>query len=339
ETHFTDEGVAIGVAATRPADFTTRVFHLSDALQWSMGDHHLKVGVLGELEHWEQDYVFGSAGVFTFGSLDQFAQGVGSFYQASTTGGPVSFDVRSGGVFAQDTWRPFEGLELRAGLRFDIQDLPSNAIALDSAFAGQSGFVAATGIRDGNDVSPRAGFTWMPDREGLWRVQGGGGFFYHGMDLALFSEAALYDGGVTVRRVVGDVGGWPAQSAASVPFADRQLTLFRDSYQNPRTGKLSLDVSRLVGGVTVEVSGNYFHTDYLPRRTDLNLAPGASGSTQEGRAVFGTLVKQGGSITVQPGTNRAIPGYDLVQGIAPTGFADYYGLTLSLERIVAGRLR
>ncbi|MGH7657829.1 MAG: hypothetical protein ACREL6_06300, partial [Gemmatimonadales bacterium] len=205
--------------------------------------------------------------------------------------------------------------------------------------AGLSGFVAETSIRDGNDVSPRAGFTWVPDREGHWRVQGGGGFFYHGMDLALFSEAALYDGGVTIRRVVGDVGGWPAPDPAAVPFADRRLTLFRDSYQNPRTGKLSLDVSRLVGGVTVEVSGNYFHTDYLPRRTDLNLAPGASGSTLEGRAVFGTLVKQGGSITVQPGTNRAIPGYDLVHGIAPTGFADYYGLTLSLERIVAGRLR
>ncbi|MGH7658491.1 MAG: hypothetical protein ACREL6_09665, partial [Gemmatimonadales bacterium] len=104
ETHFTDEGVAIGVDATRPADFTTRVFHLSDALQWSVGDHHLKVGVLGELEHWEQDYVYGSAGVFTFGSLDLFAQGTGSFYQASSTGGPASFDVRNGGVFAQDTW-------------------------------------------------------------------------------------------------------------------------------------------------------------------------------------------------------------------------------------------
>ena len=335
ETRFAAEGAAMGIAATLPADFTTRVFHFSDAVQVRLGERHrLKLGALGEFVRWEQDYLYAGAGVFTFGDLDRFAQGIGAFYQARDTAGAVSFSSKNAAAFLEDTWRPTDRLEVRAGVRFEAQALPKTAIGLDQGWTTATGFVPLLQVRDRNDFAPVGSFAWTSAR-GDWRVEGGGGWFYHGMDLALFSEAIQYDGGVRVRRAVGNLSAWPAVDTAAVPFAERRLTLFKDSYQNPRTAKLSLGISRLLRGATIGVTGHYFHTDYLPRRTDLNLAAGVTGATQEGRAVYGTLVKQGGGIVVQPGSNRLVSGYDMVLGVAPTGFADYYGVTLSLSRPVA----
>jgi hypothetical protein len=85
-------------------------------------------------------------------------------------------------------------------------------------------------------------------------------------------------------------------------------------------------------GTSLHANFAYHHTDYLARRTDLNLNPIPLGETQEGRPVYGTLVKQGGLISAEPQSNRRFTDFDLVSGLSSTGFSDYYEVSLLLER-------
>ncbi len=106
-------------------------------------------------------------------------------------------------------------------------------------------------------------------------------------------------------------------------------------YRAPRSFKGDFSITRaLRGGMTVQLATAYRHTDYLLRRNDLNLAP-ALGQDQNGRPVFGTLVQQGGLVTVEPGSSRAFPGFDLVSLLSPTGFSDYYEVAASLNRPIS----
>src|SRR5205823_6561347 len=84
----------------------------------------------------------------------------------------------------------------------------------------------------------------------------------------------------------------------------------------------------------LHLSGSYHHADYLLQRTDLNRVLSAVGTTQEGRPVYGRLAQEGGFVTPLPGSNRRFDDFDLVSGLSPTGFADYYALSATLERRV-----
>ncbi|HXI21650.1 MAG TPA: hypothetical protein VNH46_11215, partial [Gemmatimonadales bacterium] len=113
-------------------------------------------------------------------------------------------------------------------------------------------------------------------------------------------------------------------------------TLFTPGgYRDPRTFKADVQITHTVSGLHLQVLAGYHHTDFLPRVTDLNLAAAPSGTTQEGRAVYGTLVQQGGLLVAMPGSNRRLPGYDLVSAIASTGFSNYYQAGFGLSRETA----
>jgi hypothetical protein len=99
--------------------------------------------------------------------------------------------------------------------------------------------------------------------------------------------------------------------------------------------KGDLSVSRgLGGGALLQLVGSYRHTDFLLRRVDQNRVPTSIAETQEGRPVFGTLVKQGGMLSAEPGSNRRFSGFDQVSALVPNGFSDNYEVTVSLDRRV-----
>ena len=115
--------------------------------------------------------------------------------------------------------------------------------------------------------------------------------------------------------------------------------MFTSGYRTPRTLKAGLGLrGQMSGGVALRLAGSYHHSDYLLRRVDLNRAPGTLAVTQEGRGVYGALVKQGGLVTADPGSNRRFAEFDLVSALVPTGFSDHYEFTASLERQVARAL-
>ena len=94
------------------------------------------------------------------------------------------------------------------------------------------------------------------------------------------------------------------------------------------------DKQALIGrGVEVlRVAGSYRHTDFLPRRHDLNRPVGPTSRDQYGRPIYGTLIQEGGLLAVTPGSNRRFSGFDLVSAMDPDGYSDYKGLTLGFEK-------
>ena len=182
--------------------------------------------------------------------------------------------------------------------------------------------------------SPRFGLVWDVQNRGEWVLSGGAGLYQGRLDPGLFAEAILFDGRTTVRRGVGTFDFWPTfPESSQAPTIGPRLTLFNDTYRNPRSFKAGGTLSRVFGGgVALRVSGLYVHTDFLPRRQDLNLVATALAETQEGRSVYGELVKFGGLVTAAPGSNRRFDDFDLVSGVSPTGFSDYSEVGVSLSR-------
>lgn len=336
-TVLSGEGIAFGTAATLPAAFDVKRVDLSDALQLSAGSHLLKVGVSVNLTNYQQNYRYGSRGVFTFGDIDRFAAAAGDFFQVIGPTETATFTLSSPGLFLEDTWSASPEFQVQLGVRADIQGIPQNKIAADTAWLSSSGIPNDSVPKSGKTISPRGGFIWNVQNRGEWIVRGNAGLYRGELDPAVFAEAILFDGAAGVKRGQGQLTSWPAvPDVVTAPEVGKRLTILSPNYRIPRTAKFEAGIARGIrGGTTLAVSGSYGHTDYLLRRADLNRAAAGNRRTQEGRPVFGTLVQQGGLVSSAPTTNRQFPGFDLVSGLAPTGYVDHYELTASVEHQAA----
>jgi carboxypeptidase family protein len=334
-TSLAAEGAAFGSSGALPAKFEETSLDIGEAVQFVTGPHRLKGGADLSLLKYRQAYRFGSSGIYTFGGLDGFGRGEGTFFQATGSGAATAEpNLTDAGLFLQDTWSVSPEISVTMGIRYDRQKLPKDKIALDQKLVDDAGIKNTNRPDDKNGVSPRIGFVWDVRNRGEWVVRADAGLFKGRLDPATFAEAMLYDGGTTIRRGQGTFASWPAAPAAALaPDVGARITLFGDGYRSPRALKASGGLSRfLAGGVAVHVTGSYYHTDYLLRRTDLNLVEDQLTQTSDGRPVYGSLVQQGGLISAAPGSNRRFADFDLVSGLAPTGFSDYYEVTALAER-------
>jgi len=334
-TVISGDGIAFGTSPTLPATFDVKRVDVSDAVQYVLGAHRFKGGASLGLLSYDQDYRYGSAGLYHFGNLNGFAAGTGTYFQVTGSPGESRFSLTTPGVFLEDTWSASPEIQIQMGLRYETQLFPKNKIAADTAWTNSSGFANNFTPGAGKSVSPRVGFVW--NVRGEWVIRGSGGLYQGEMDPSLFAEALLFDGGSTVLRGQGSFPNWPsAPSTAQAPSVGKRLTLFSDNYRAPRTAKFEFGIARSIrGGTTLSVGGSYGHTDYLLRRTDLNRAESGGQVTQEGRPVYGMLVKQGSLVTAAPKSNRVFDAFDLVSGLAPTGFVDHYEVNATLDHRVS----
>jgi carboxypeptidase family protein len=328
------EGIGFGPGPAVPASFDTKRVDLSDALQYGTGKHHFKGGASLNLISYDQDYRYGSRGLFYFGNLDQFAAATGTFFQVTGPNESARFSAVAPGMFLEDTWSASPEMEIQVGLRYDTQILPKNKIASDTAWLNASGIENNAVPKYRGGISPRGSFLWNVQNRGEWIVRGSGGLYRGELDPALFAEAMLFDGAAGVKRQQGSLQGWPAIPAA--PTTGKRLTLFAPTYRSPRTSKFDLGLARgIKGGTMLSLAGSYGHTDFLLRRENLNRIDAATRSTHEGRPLFGSLVQQGGLVAAAPASNQKFASFDLVSGLAPTGYVDHYELTATLEHHLA----
>jgi len=118
------------------------------------------------------------------------------------------------------------------------------------------------------------------------------------------------------------------------------LTLLGPKFRPPRTGRVSFNIRGALGGRTaLQLGVTYRHTDFLPRRQDLNLIESPTGTDQYGRPVYGQLTQIGSLVAAQPGSNRRFSGFGPVSAINADGYSDYVGFTARLERPVGRVLR
>ena len=328
-TYIANEGIRFGGDPGLPGTFDRRGVSLADAFQYGRGAHALKAGINIDLLSHEQDWAYGTGRNYLFGSLDGFASGRGVFTKISATSPNAKFSTTDLGLCLEDIWSVSPSLQVLLGLRYETQALPKSKLPLNQAWLDVSGIRTDITPKDRKGISPRVGFVWNVQDQGDWIVRANAGLYHTGMDPATFAEALITSGGLTVSRTEGAVD-WPTEQGGT---GRRRLTFFTGSYRAPRTFKGEFEIQRnLGGGLTFDVVGGYYHTDYLLRRLDLNRAPSALSVTTEGRPVFGKLVKRDGLITPEDGSNRRFADFDLASALVPTGYLDHYEVTANLER-------
>ncbi len=341
-TRLVAEAVRFGGHAALPGLFEIQLLTFEDAIQYQSGPHLIKGGISIDYTNYRQQYRYGAAGIFLFPDLDHFEAGTGDYFRIDATNPEVQVGVPEIGLFIQDTWQLSPGLDVLLGLRYETQVLPRNRIGPNAAWFTRTGIVSDSAPFDRRGIQPRIGFVHSPGDRGDFVIQGGVGVYAGHLDLATFAEAVHHSGNNgRVFRGTGNLGSWPSPGTTAVGGPVTRLTMFSETrkYRAPRTLKADLAITRsLAGGLTLQLSGGYHHTDYLLRRADLNRSQ-LFGEAQDGRPVWGLLHQQGGLVSVRPGTSRAFDDFDLVSLLASTGFSDYYELTASLSRPVGRSFR
>lgn len=340
-TIIVDGGLAFGTDPTPPGEFEQLTFTALQALYVRLGDHRLKVGASGRYSSIFQNYAYGSGGEFLFAGLDEFGELQGVFTQAVGAPPIADFSRHQLGLFFQDTWSTVRGLDVIFGLRWDYERLPQGDVELNEEWLQRTDVDNRDFDATIHKLSPRFGFIWDVGNRHEWMVRGGAGLYHELVDPGLIGEVVTHDATVQFRRAVGDLGDWPSPPDLSVaPVTGSRLAMFGPDFRSPRTARASLGLSRVVApGTSVHLAGTYRHTDFLPRREDLNLPLSAVATDQYGRPIYGELVKQAGLLTVNPGTNRRFGEFDLVSALNSDGFSDYWDISIGFESHLLDRVQ
>lgn len=312
-----------------PRDATRMEITARDAFGARFGAHDVKLGVALRYSSYEYTGIHDTNGTYAFGGLDELLAGTGALVRTEPVTDAADWSAFGLSAFAQDRWRPTSDIELLVGVRLDMEKLPTDDVALDTEWLRLTGIANNTPEPPSIRMSPRAGVTWTPD-DGRWRVEFATGVYDGRYDPELIAGWQADAGTTRVRRVAGALT-WPPDGTAGGTTAVR-LTVLDPDFAPPRSARLSAGVTRtLAPGTSVQLSGTIRRTDNLPRRTDLNLSGDPVAQDQYGRAIYGALVKQGGLLVAEPGTNRRFAEYDEVAAISADGESKYWGVTLAVD--------
>jgi len=164
------------------------------------------------------------------------------------------------GAFVEDRWRPTAALTLRAGLRWDYDDLTSRG--------GSSPDLA--------NIQPRVSFNWLQSSNTV--IRGGAGLFAGKLPYAVYSDAVQF--GPTGNQTVTFRGAQaPAflqgPTAVSLNRANLPAREVRQTFslgiKQPISRQFTLGYQRQFGERTaLTIDGVYVDTRHLPRSWDLN---------------------------------------------------------------------
>ena len=169
-------GVAnFGTATSSPLERDINLFEVVDNVSTQRGAHSPKVGVDFLYNRVNIGFPGALQGVYAFTSLNNFLTGNYSTFQQAF-GAPSQFQSNPNvGFFGQDEWRVRPNFTINAGLRYDLQFLPS-PIQTDT-----------------NNFAPRLGFAYAPgDRKTVIRASFG--LYYDRIPLRATSNALQRDG-------------------------------------------------------------------------------------------------------------------------------------------------
>ena len=327
--------LAAGADGALPGRFERNATRASGALFYRAGDHDLKVGVAATWASHDITYDPWRAGQWTFGSVADLVQGRGAFVQ-SVGGTPfASYSINTSELFAQDSWSPMGGIDMLFGVRLERAHWPTGGVTPNPDWQRASG-IANQGVPSlKTALSPRVAFVWSAGPQRDWLLRGDAGVFAEGVDPSVLAEVLTHDGAAAFRRGTGLLGAWPGvPDSIAAPVTGPVLSLLNGGFRNPRTSRTGFSIARVIApGTSLQLAGQYRHTDYLPRRSDLNLLASPQTTDQFGRPLYGTLQQFGSVLVAAPGSNRQFGEFDRVWAIDPSGYSDYWGVTVSLERL------
>ena len=338
-TWFTDAGLSAGASNALPGTFKRTSVRVGDTGHIRFSHGSVKFGVQLRLNSFNNTFADNRRGTFFFGDSLHFAADSGAFVQTVGATPLASFRNTEAGFFVQAQLRPTASLQLTGGFRYDLQTVPVGDLR------GNSDWLKLTGIdnrvvpKSRSLISPRARLEWTPSASRAWMIALDAGRFLEADDPGALSEALAYATGISVRRGVGALGGWPGVPDSTVaPVQGATLTLLGPRYSPPVTSRAGVGLTGNVRGANLRLEFAYRHTDFLPIRRDLNLSVSGNARDQDGRELFGTLTKVGGLVVATPGTNRRFSSFDQVFTLDPAAASNNVNLTVAFDRMVGGGL-
>ncbi|HEV7919854.1 MAG TPA: carboxypeptidase regulatory-like domain-containing protein [Thermoanaerobaculia bacterium] len=224
-------GIAsFGVATFSPTARDIDLYELAQNGSWYRGAHALKAGV--DLLRNNVAITFPGAlqGVYTFRDLPSFLAGnYASFQQAF--GEPATRQRNDNfAAFVQDEWRATPRLTVNAGLRYDVQRLPSLVHT------------------DRNNLSPRFAAAWDVRGDGRSVLRAGAGIYYDRIPLRAVANA-LQRNGVTYRIAQVGPGAltFPNVFAAFPSGLVTNITTIDAHIENSRSEQAMLQYERQLG--------------------------------------------------------------------------------------------
>jgi Outer membrane receptor proteins, mostly Fe transport len=174
---------------------------VTDHYSFIRGDHQVKVGGTLQRNTLNDDITNFHDGYWRFAQDLLFDKNDPASYPYRFTGniGPGAFKIPivNYNFFAQDTWRATDNLTFNIGVRYDVdRSVTAGNQYVDAKNAdviknyGGTAPLQKTNV-DYNNVAPRIGFVWTPDKDKTTTIHGAVGTFYdqnHGNFNAIYTS-------------------------------------------------------------------------------------------------------------------------------------------------------
>ena len=320
-----------------PRETTIKRWQFIDNISHTIGEHSLKFGADLNFDNIFNFFPGLFSGQYTFNSYALFAANTPASYTqnfagAGTSGGTTFPNMQDYGFFVQDDWRFNPKLTLNFGVRYDYQKLADPTVDNPSAALAAARLSTTTGVHDGNNISPRLGFSYAIDEKTV--VRGGYGIFY-GRTPAIMLGTAHSQNGIQVTGVTLTCTTTPANPCLTYPaiFTNPPATgaqtpslyLFARDYEQPHVHQARFGIEReLVANMSLSATYLLYRGADLSRTRDINLAPAVATPVTDplGR----TLI-----VWRHPAT-RPIAGFTRISLFESSADSRYDGLAFELKR-------
>ncbi|HUP20018.1 MAG TPA: carboxypeptidase regulatory-like domain-containing protein [Gemmatimonadota bacterium] len=279
-------------------------WEISNNLSFDLGDNHrVTLGVQDQIFKFRNLFLSGATGSWSFDNLDDFLAGDPASFRRNILHSSVDdpnarFSVNNFSIYGQTEYRGFENVVLTGGLRYDVPFMLDDAIR--NPPVEQLGRTTSE-MPSGNGVlSPRLGFNWDVNGEGITQVRGGVGLFTGRQPFVwlsnLYTNTGLFSGTLTcsgdnVPTFTLDPNSQPnACGSASPSFPTPAVNTVDPDFEFPSVWRFDAAVDRelpwnVVG--TVEFVYSKYNKQIILKELNVDFDNPVS-TTQGGRPVFGT---------------------------------------------------
>ncbi len=313
----------------------------SYTLSWQKGRHFFKAG--GDITHVAATSSFpvSFGGSFTFGSLASFVAGTPSTFTQGFGNPIIDLPDTLYSAFLQDSWTVSDRLTLVYGVRYDYDAQPQN-IPRDRSNPLEAPL--DDGIhRDGNNVSPRAGFTWDPLGGGRTLVRGGYGRFYDKVFLLVARNALLARQSISLSGANATAqfaaGAFPESDQLPTGFSLSRpsINLSDPEMEIPYVDQVSLGVERQLStnwSAGINLVRNWGSALLVSDNTNLGAPTILTAANAAALGVSNPNAQQLGR-PYYGSNNRLDPLYNNIQMVSSTGWSSYYGAQFTVQKRLA----
>jgi outer membrane receptor protein involved in Fe transport len=336
--------LTIGRNFFSPRETTINRYQVADAVTLVRGRHAVKLGADLTADKIKNFFPGNFSGSYTFNSIASFNRGMPSgsgerYVQAfpglGTTGPETHPDITEVAVFVQDEWKPRNDVTVNLGLRYDVQSFAQPSVKNSDPQLAAAGIDTSFLKTDKNNLGPRVGIAWNPDKKTVLRA--GYGLFY-GRTPSIMVGTAHSNNGINVQTITF-TGALVPRYPAILPEIPTGLALpkptifvFDKDYENPQVHQASAGVDyALTGDLAVGVGYLFVKGQTLSRSRDFNVGTPVSTAIP---------IQGGGTLAVQQfPAARALSSFDRIIQFESTAESTYNGLTVELRKRFRSRLQ